>query len=684
MALEVDGALSDTFSLMEHKDYGRWRRRIPESLHSGHTRPLTPGDGLNPPHDQDVKDSDSDRSVIKKTVTMAPTSRYMTGRTYCARKPMITAEHKISILKNPLTQECSETIHMSSVASYQESEGLLFMQSDGYTAENTNISQSSLPSVSKEDCYASLSISDLKSSVPSACVYEGRSLSSPSLDDLNLTVPLSPKLTSTQKMFSNSCITQTYSSPKTKTGASKQEADSFLNTHSSLSYSKGYSSAMKNMSPYQANYWACVIPSSLPPSPDRKSPSWNPDKEYQELLDYTYPLRPECRPLTHTDPLLQDSGVELDQFHSSSSLSCLEKSMMKIRQDRDCLAASQRLSEWQSLNLRKLSPSKSSDGRISSNLYSSLDQVGLSVESLDFEGKQNFHYRKFGIFCSSKSAPTFIRSTYILPRHGSLGDLDEEFLRLPEQLKELQVLSHELNDITAEISQPVTTSWERESASLRSSSAQRHKYTPTVTVQEKSGEEDHGSVSEVPLQSKTFSEQVKGLGARLQMISSQVNRGNLRDVEAIVDQLSGTSTASQSKTGSEQSAEDNKKSLLQHIQVFCSNLEELIKWLYKVVEKMESLSPPSVNMESVKASLADYKNFQKEVQAHRPLTASVLQSGEMLLCCMNSASPFLQETLMLIERQSSALEAHSEHLFSSILSAMDSLTEPSIQGDTVS
>lgn len=42
-------------------------------------------------------------------------------------------------------------------------------------------------------------------------------------------------------------------------------------------------------------------------------------------------------------------------------------------------------------------------------------------------------------------------------------------------------------------------------------------------------------------------------------------------------------------------------------QTFCANLEELIQWLYNVVHKMEGLTPPSVDIESVKTSLADYK-----------------------------------------------------------------------------
>lgn len=74
---------------------------------------------------------------------------------------------------------------------------------------------------------------------------------------------------------------------------------------------------------FQAEYWACVLPDSLPPSPDRHSPHWNPNKEYEDLLDYTYPLRPGPRLPKHIDshvlpdPVLQDSGVDLDSFSVS-------------------------------------------------------------------------------------------------------------------------------------------------------------------------------------------------------------------------------------------------------------------------------------------------------------------------------------------------------------------------------
>ncbi|XP_036430557.1 centrosomal protein of 68 kDa isoform X2 [Colossoma macropomum] len=529
---------------------------------------------------------------------------------------------------------------MSSVADHQKDmEGMVSKQLDTYTTENISIPQviASSPSASREDLFASLSLSDLRlssheepdfSSVPSSSKNERRSLSSPPLDDLSLTVPLSPKWSSTQRTFSHSYTSQTRPSRKTKTRVFEQDRDSLFKTGSSRSYNQEYSSRLKPMSMYQANYWACAIPSSLPPSPDRRSPSWDPDKEYQALLDYTYPLRPnmgnswssnESKSLLRTDPLLEDSGIELDRFCSASSLSYLDQSLTGIRRARSGPTSGQRLSGLQSVNPRELSHSKSSDGRLSSSLYSSLDQVGLSVESLDGEGKQNVHCRKFAVFSTSRSAPTFIRSTCILPQPGSLGELDEEFLRLPEQLQELQDLSHQLRDITAQMTQPVNTSWEsleKESASGAYSAARLEQRAAEVSaMQEEDNEMDemhHRSTAEVPVQREKLSEQLKGLGARVQMISSEVNKGSLSEVEAIIDQLSGATLSEfQRRSGTNLAEEETKESLLQHIQAFCSNLEELIQWLYKVVEKMEVLSPPSVDIESVKASLAHYKSFSE-------------------------------------------------------------------------
>uniref|UniRef100_A0A8C6WN93 Uncharacterized protein n=1 Tax=Neogobius melanostomus TaxID=47308 RepID=A0A8C6WN93_9GOBI len=116
------------------------------------------------------------------------------------------------------------------------------------------------------------------------------------------------------------------------------------------------------------------------------------------------------------------------------------------------------------------------------------------------------------------------------------------------------------------------------------------------------------------------------------------------------------------------------------LQVFSGHLEQLVHWLYAASQKIEQLAPPTVDIHSVKSSLAQYQSFQRDVNSHIPLTSSVLQTGRLLLRCIQSTSPVLRDTLLLIESQSRLLERHTEHFFSSILSAMDSLTQPQTEG----
>ncbi|XP_028844313.1 centrosomal protein of 68 kDa [Denticeps clupeoides] len=700
MALAVDRTTPKRLCPMEQ--VGRWKTRIPEFIRSGHpdrqcnkqgTREGTQATSIHAAREQSKEKISS-----KKTVTMAPTSTYMTSRgQYIARKPFYSTERQISILKNPIAPgHLEQKKHLPGSSCEKQllkETGTQCKASAKECALSPGFSDILSSSASREDLASHLSTFDLRtglsyeepifSSTPTSSFYNRRSLSSPPLDVYNLTVPLSPRWTYTQRSASAS-----HHAPMTqRSRADVPRKDPGLRTNKS----KASPLLLEQMSPNQANYWACAIPGSLPPSPDRRSSNWDPDKEYQALLDYTYPLRPghldkwdlsDTGSLLQKDPVLQDSGIELDKFCSSSTLSCLDQpSSHQARLGSSTVG--QRSYDLHSLSLRGASHSRSENGRLSSSMYSSVDPIGLSVDTLDSEVKHDdqwARYQKLGVFSKSQSAPMFIPTLRILPHPDFLQDWDDEFLSLPEQLQEIQALSQQLKDIIPHMGQPVTSSWE---SLEQETSSTEQQMTETTAAQgaevELEGEE---SVCEAPQRSEGASEEVKLLDSGLQMLSSDMTQDSVREVESIMERLQGISL-SQMLTPMDLPGEaETKESLMQHIKTFCTHLDELIQWLYKVVAKMEVLSPPCVNLESVKSSLAEYKSFQQEVHAHQTLTMSVLQTGEILLRCMNSASTALKDTLLLIERQSRALETHAEHLFCSILSAMDKLTDPSNKEST--
>ncbi|XP_046886265.1 centrosomal protein of 68 kDa isoform X1 [Hypomesus transpacificus] len=694
----------------------RWRTRIPEFIRSG-----TGQTTIQNLEDRE-RTHDKERAGARKSVTMAPTSRYMTDRRqYVMRRPLSATEHQTSILKKShehsdkekqrqcsVTEEHNDNLHLHTETDFhakQAEEEIPDLSLDRFHMDMSPISPSG------EHLSTPLDVADQRrwysqeepvfGSPCQGSRLSPRSLSSPPLEVRQFSSPLSPKWNSTL-LSPPSC------SPSFRPSRSRQTElrlgggrETRFKAASSLGYSKSYiPPALHNMPPHQANYWACAIPTSMPPSPDRGSPAWDPDKEYQALLDYTYPLRPgrvvsswetselEGVSLLQRNPGLQDSGIELDGLCSSTSLSAIDFPLSGAlgvgtvwAREKGMLGPDQRLSEP-----RGLSHSKFSNGILSSSPYSSAE--GLSLESLHCSKERTGlnqaacsgggQYRQTGVLSTSSG---FIRSTSVLPRLSGLkGEAwDEEFWPLPERLEELQVLSRQVREVTAQLSQPVTASWE----SLERGTMSLHSSTTLPDKQEDEEQDKKEARDNKDIDGSEELRRKEVHGDSLQAIQATASsldhpgkgvRANLREVEAVVEQLVGLTLPEIQRS---QRENQQANSLVKHIKTFCTNLEDLIQWLYTVVEKMEVLAPPRVDIDSVKSSLAEYKSFQRDVSAHQSLTTSVLQTGELLLNCMTSTSPVLKDTLTLIERQSQALEMHTEHLFSSILSAMDSLTQPS-------
>lgn len=290
------------------------------------------------------------------------------------------------------------------------------------------------------------------------------SLSSSILEVQRLNPPLRPRLSSTvlyptyTPRSGYSRRSQTEVRLRGREGGEGGETK--LNKCSSIGHSRGHT-----VSSYQTNYWACAIPEALPPSPDRHSVGWDPNREYQALLDYTYPLRPgqlvsECNcselrgdSLLQTDPNLQDSGIELDHLCSSTSLSGFDFSLSSTERTRegDTLRVGQRSPDLQGF-------SRSSDGLPSGALLSLTHPAGLSLDSLGCSadrgemnryrssGHNHHHHQHHAPSPSTSTA--FIRSTSVLPQCRCGGyEVDEEFWPLPERLEELQLLSRQVGAV---------------------------------------------------------------------------------------------------------------------------------------------------------------------------------------------------------------------------------------------
>ncbi|XP_073337865.1 centrosomal protein of 68 kDa isoform X2 [Pagrus major] len=673
----------------------RWKMHVPEFKHRGRS--------------QSSKDSERDKTRDKgephKSVTMAPNSRYLTDRQYVKRKPLFSAEQHASILKKTYPQDNTKKENQLGVSRREEHQqhtdmDLLTRARAELTPESFGLSHSDIcfPSASREDLDSPLAVSKLRtrlcheeptfgSPFPQTSISAQQSLSNSVQEVRRLNSPLGQPLSSTV-LYPTYSHRSGYYRPghsQLRHGGREGENGGETKPFSSRGQSKGHP-----MTPYQANYWACAIHKALSPSPDLHSAGWDPNREYQALLDYTYPLRAgqvatkwdsselQADSLLETDTNMQDSGIELTHFCSSTSLSGLgfTGSSTVHSRERSTVSAGH----------------MSSDGLPSS---ASTDPVVLSMDNLDTcknRGGLNqykidgHHYQHHAL--SSTTSAAFIHSTSLLPQSRCVwGEVDEEFHPLPEKLEELQLLSRQMREVTAQLSQTVTASLESlgpvTTSVIHSSITLPEKQEAGVKESEGNSQDTHEGKDKIGREEMSAaqtadhrdSEAVRRTSrAWLEPVVEGLNRPSLRELEALVEQLCGLAMPCNQRSNQEN--QEQSDSLMQHIQVFCAHLEQLIQWLYTVSEKMELLAAPTVDIDSVKSSLAEYQSFQREVSSHQFLTTSVLHTGQLLLSRINTTSPFLRDTLLLIERQTGALETHTEHFFSSILSAMDTLTQP--------
>ncbi|XP_058523871.1 centrosomal protein of 68 kDa [Ochotona princeps] len=457
---------------------------------------------------------------------------------------------------------------------------------------------------------------------------------------------------------------------------------------------------------FQAEYWACVLPNSLPPSPDRHSPLWNPNKEYEELLDYTYPLRPGPQPpqvrysSAPADPILQDSGVDLDSF-SVSPASTL-KSPTNVSPNCPPLEATavpfsmtteSHLKQWPSGVPQK---QDSTDLAPWHRLASTPRAPGTRDASWESrESTPGDKHLKVGSpqqrtwdrrWPSSRPERTKRASQSVhCPVSTVSGwhseeevDSDDEYLALPTRLTQVSSLLSYLSSIPSWMPPPGGAAEGQSSlevsdsdgpASLPSSCSRGQ--LPSEATLHTSG--DLESQNHCFLPSFICAQDSAGEGSLLSSQAPGTASGLPKAQACLPAMLDTWSSSALAAEGQLPGEEQGQESLVQCVKIFCTQLEELIRWLYNVADATDPGTPPGSSLTALKSSLQLYRQFKREIDEHQSLTESVLQRGEMLLQCLLDNAPVLKDVLGRIAKQSAELESHADRLYDSILTSLDLL-----------
>ncbi|XP_058134666.1 centrosomal protein of 68 kDa isoform X2 [Dasypus novemcinctus] len=428
---------------------------------------------------------------------------------------------------------------------------------------------------------------------------------------------------------------------------------------------------------FQAEYWACVLPDSLPPSPDRHSPLWNPNKEYEDLLDYTYPLRPRPQLSKHLDShVLQDSGVDLDSF-SVSPASTLKSPTNVSHSCPPAEATGLPFPRLQEPSLKQwpsgVPQKQDSMGLASRSRLASTPRAPGSRDAARESGESARRSLKDRLRTGRRpetSSPTLraldrgwpspkqgketsgVSQSALRPDYTESGwkseeevESEDEYLALPSRLTQVSHLISYLGSLPTLVTLPTRAAGGQSSlevsdsdgpASLPSDSTQSQLPSAAALPGPRGpAGQNHcllGSFihpRDSAREGRLESSQALGSGSGLLRAHSFL---------AMSDRLAFSDPGAEGQPPGK-GGEQGKESLVHCVKTFCCQLEELIHWLYNVADTTNYLIPPKSSLTGLKSSLQLYREFKKDIDEHQFLTDSVLKKGEILLQCLLDNTP---------------------------------------------
>nr|KAF6446249.1 centrosomal protein 68 [Rousettus aegyptiacus] len=401
---------------------------------------------------------------------------------------------------------------------------------------------------------------------------------------------------------------------------------------------------------FQAEYWACVLPDSLPPSPDRRSPLWNPNKEYEDLLDYTYPLRPRSqllKPLdSHVlaDPVLQDSGVDLDSF-SVSPASTLKSPINVSHSCPPVEASALPFSGSREPSLKQCHskvPQKRGGMGLASHSHLASTPRAAGSKDAPWESREPVlrgmkDWRPVGkhlkvgspqLRTCDRGRPSsrperekgasqgILRPPCTEPGWRPEEELesDDEYLALPPRLTQISSLVSRLGSSPTFVTLPTGATEGQSSMDVSDSDGPTSFPSDSSQSQLPSGAAPRGSggsegQNHSLLCSFIHARDSTGDGSLVSSQALGICSGPRRTRSFLPATLDQRAFSDPDVKGQppRRGGEQGKESLMQCVKTFCCQLEELIRWLYNVADVTNHLTPPKSDLTGLKSSLQLYR-----------------------------------------------------------------------------
>lgn len=302
-----------------------------------------------------------------------------------------------------------------------------------------------------------------------------------------------------------------------------------------------------------------------------------------------------------------------------------------------------------------------------------------------------------------KSQNSYSSSPSHVSRNGQVVEAwygSDEYLALPSQLKQTEVLALKLENLTKLLppkprGETIQNIDDWELSEMNSDS----EIYPTYHVKKKRTRPGRVSPSSSSDIASSLGESIES-GPLSDILSDEEPCMPLSGMKKYVDEKS--ERASSSEKNESHSAtksaliqklmqdiqhQDNYEAIWEKIEGFVDKLDEFIQWLNEAMETTENWTPPKAEMDSLKLYLETHLSFKLNVDSHCALKEAVEEEGHQLLELIASHKAGLKDMLRMIASQWKELQRQIKRQHSWILRALETIkaeilaTDVSVEGE---